>query len=847
VSRGRLRIYLGAAPGVGKTYAMLNEGRRRAARGTDVVVGYVETHGRSSTADQIGDLEIVPRRTILHRGLAVEEMDLDAVLDRQPDVALVDELAHTNAPGAGHEKRWQDVRDLLEAGIDVITTVNVQHLESLNDVIETITGIRQRETVPDWVVRDAEQVELIDMAPEALRNRLAHGEVYAANKVDTALANYFRVGNLSALRELALLWVADKVDDALQHYMEDHHITGPWETRERVVVAVTGAPSGERLIRRAARMAQRARGDLVGVHVRASDGLASSTGHRLVDHQRLLEDLGGEYHEIVTGDVAGGLAAFARAVNATQLVLGSTRRSRWSELIQGSIINKAVRLAGDIDVHIISHDAGDDGSRPLPPVLRRRRSPLPRRRQIAGWAIAAIVLPLLIAGLHTVRDSVGLATILPLLLLVVCAIGAIGGLRPALASAVAGALAGNWFFARPYQTLLIADAQAVVALAVFVTTATLVSVLVGQAARYAADARRARAEAEALATVAGRLSTERNPLAAMLAHLRVTFDQQAAALLRTGANGTWQIDAIDGEPAPSSPDDGETVAVGPDLALCLVPGGLSGDDRRILTAFTARIADAIDRQALEGAAREVDARTRADELRTAILRAVSHDLRSPLASIKASATSLLQEDIEWSAGQRHEFAQTIDEETDRLDRLVANLLDMSRIESGVVEATTRTVGLDEVIAGALDSLSQPADRVVVTVAEDLPAALADAGLFERVVANVVTNALEHTPTDTSVRLEAASVGDRAVLRICDHGPGVDHRQRDRMFDPFQRLGDTTSGGVGLGLAVARGFMAAMGGQLTLDDTPGGGLTVTLSLPLATRGPAARPSDAEVPR
>jgi two-component system, OmpR family, sensor histidine kinase KdpD len=846
VRRGRLRIYLGAAPGVGKTFAMLNEGRRRAGRGTDVVVGFVEPHGRAQTAAQVGELEVVPRRTFTYRGTTLEEMDLDALLARHPDVALVDELAHTNAPGAKHEKRWEDVYDLLDAGIDVVSTVNIQHLESVNDVVERITGVRQRETLPDWVVREADQVELVDMTPEALRRRMAHGNIYAPDKVDVALANYFRIGNLSALRELALLWVADKVDDALQQYMEDHHITRTWETRERVVVALTGAPSGEQLIRRAARVVQRTHGDLIGVHVRSDEGLATGPGQLLTDHQQLLADLGGEYHEVVSGNIASGLVAFARSVKATQLVLGSTRRTRWAELLHGSVINKAIRLSGDIDVHVISHEPAADSRQPLPTVAGRIRSPLPRRRQLAGWITAATALPLLTTALHAARDTAGLPTVLLLYLLLVCVVAAIGGLRPALASALAASLAANLFFTEPYQTLVIDNAEQVIAVLVFVAASILVSVLVGQTARHTADARRARAEAEALATVAGRLSTDRDPLEAMLSHLRITFAQDAAAILAPTPSGGWSTEAAAGEPEPTSPRDGEAIDLDAGLVLCLVPGRLSADDRRILDAFAAKLAEALERRSLAEAAAAATARTQADELRTAILRAVSHDFRSPLASIKASATSLLQDDIDWSAAARREFAHTIDEEADRLDRLVGNLLDMSRIETGTLDVTTRPVGLEEVIASALDSLSQPTHRVIVDIADDLPTAVADPGLFERVVANLVSNALDHSSPDTTVRVEAASVADHAILRVVDRGPGVPPDDRDRILGAFQRLDDHGTRGVGLGLAVTRGFVTAMHGQLSIEDTPGGGLTVTLALPFAGHHERTAPASPRVP-
>ena len=357
MARGELRIYIGAAPGVGKTIAMLGEGRRRHERGTDVVVGFVETHGRPLTQQAIGDLEVIPRKQISYRGAVFEEMDTDAVLARAPQVALVDELAHTDVPGSRNEKRWQDIEELLAAGITVISTVNVQHLESLNDVVERITGVAQRETVPDAVVRGADQIELVDMSPEALRRRMAHGNIYAAEKVDAALAHYFRVGNLAALRELALLWLADRVDEGLSEYRERHSISETWETRERVVVALTGASGGELLIRRGARMAARTHADLVGVHVRTSDGLDAGHQDLLDRHRALLEQLGGRYAEVTGTDIADALVGFAKAENATQLLLGASKRSRWAELMQGSVINRAIRRSGRIDVHVISTDA----------------------------------------------------------------------------------------------------------------------------------------------------------------------------------------------------------------------------------------------------------------------------------------------------------------------------------------------------------------------------------------------------------------------------------------------------------------------------------------------------------
>jgi two-component system sensor histidine kinase KdpD len=821
-----LRIYLGAAPGVGKTYDMLNEGRRRAARGTDVVVGYVETHGREQTAAQIGDLEVVPRRTLTHSGATFEEMDLDAVLARHPEVALVDELAHTNVPGTRNEKRWQDVGELLSAGIEVITTLNVQHLVSLTDVVERITGVRQRETVPDEIARAADQIELVDMTPEALRRRMAHGNIYAAEKIDAALTNYFRPGNLAALRELALLWVADRVDDALEHYRERHGITEPWETRERVVVAVTGAVGTEDLVRRAARIAQRAHGELLGVHVRSDDGLLGA-GDDVEQHRRLVVELGGTHHEVAGNDIAAALVDFARAENATQLVLGASRRSRWTELVRGSVINRVVKLSGPIDIHVISHlPPGGD----VPQVGRSRRAPLlePRRR-VLGWLTAVVGVPLVTLLLANLRDHVGLPGALLVYLLLVVTTATLGGWAPAIAAAVAGFLCANWFFTPPIHTWTISEAENLLALVVFLAVAVIVSWLVATAARRAAEASRATAEAETLASLAGTVA-EPDPLPVLVDNLRRAFSLGGAALLRRNGVG-WDVVAASGAEAPRTPDAAdETRPLGQDLVLALAGGRMAAEDRRVLNAFALQLGAAVERRRLHAQAAQAAALAEADELRTALLQAVSHDLRTPLASIKASASSLRQPDIAWSETDVREFLRTIEDETDRLSDLVANLLDMSRIQAGAATPHLREVGLDEVVPAALAGLGERGRSVVVDVPESLPAVTTDPAMLERVVANLVDNALAHGGGKVPVRVEAGAVGQHVLVRVVDQGRGIPEAQREQVFEPFRRLGDTGgAAGVGLGLAVARGFTRALGGDLSIEDTPGGGTTMVVEL------------------
>jgi len=834
MARGQLRLYLGAAPGVGKTFAMLNEGRRRHDRGTDVVIGVVETHGRLRTAEQLGDLEIVPRRKIQYRDTEFEEMDVDAVLARHPDVVLVDELAHTNVPGSVHEKRWQDVEQLLDAGLDVISTLNIQHLESVNDVVERITGVKQRETIPDGIVRRADQIELVDMTPEALRRRMAHGNVYKSDRIDAALANYFRPGNLAALRELALLWLADRVDEGLESYRERHNITEPWETRERVLVAITGAPGTEALIRRASRMAQRSHGELLGVHVRNDDGLTGTGRSDAVErHRLLLTDLGGEYHEVIASDIAAALAELARVENCTQLVLGASGRSRWAELTRGSVINRVIRLSGPIDLHVISQDK--EGARSRDDHARRRfvgrASALSPRRRLTGLAIAALGLPVLTVSLSHARGDLTLASVLLLFLLLVVATAATGGPLLAILAAVAAFLCANYYFTPPLHRFTIEEHENVLALIVFLVVAAVVSAFVDAAARRARDAARARADAETLARLAANVQQD-DPLADLVVFVRSSFGLEGASVLAL-ADGDWHTEAAAGSRPPASAADADlTLPLGEDVVLALVGGRLTGADRQVLNAFAAQLTAARERARLSEAAAQATELTEANELRTALLQAVSHDLRTPLASIKASASSLRQTDIEWSPHDQAEFLETIEEETDRLTALVSNLLDMSRLQAGVLHPTLRPVNLDEVVPAAIASLGERAYGVVYDVPETLSPVRADAALIERVVANLVENAMRWSPDDRPARVTAGRVHDRVDLRVIDHGPGIAPGSREQVFQPFQRLGDRGGTGVGLGLAVARGFVRAMDGELLIEDTPDGGTTAVVSLEVA---------------
>ena len=847
MARGKLRVYLGAAPGVGKTVDMLSEARRRKERGTDVVIGVCETHGRTYTAALMEGLEQVPLREVPHRGTVLRELDVDALLARRPEVALVDELAHTNAPGSRHAKRWEDVNQFLDAGIHVISTVNIQHLESLNDVVEAITGVRQQETVPDEIVRAADQIELVDMSPHALRRRLAHGNVYAAEKVDAALANYFREGNLSALRELSLLWVADRVEEGLDRYRADHDITEQWPTRERVVVALTGGPEGSTLLRRAAQIASRgAGGEMLAVYVTPPDGLVDASLESLGELRQLTAELGGTFHTVKGEDPADALLDFACGVNARQIVIGASRRRRWQAILSPGVGQRVVDESGDIDVHLVSHEL-TRSSRPrlsIGPAVGRRRSAV-------GWLLATVGVAVLTGILHEARGwhDLPLDVLLFLLLTVLSALA--GGIGPALASAVIGSLALNWFFTPPLYTFTISDPQNLVVLLVYVVVALAVSSVVHLSDRRAAAARAAQREAAALARSAESLLGERDQLAALLAQAVDFFAMDGAAVIRrANVRDPWEVVAATPGFTAAAIDDAPMRAMIDDEHTLVLTGHLmSAEDSRLVTAFAARAQVLLSRDELLAQAQRAASLAKDNRSRTALLAAVSHDLRTPLASIKAAASSLRQAEVDFSPEDEASLLETIEESADRLTVLVTNLLDMSRLQSGSVVARQDPLDADSVVKSAVSQLTEP-QRVRLSLAQGLPQVTGDTGLVDRVLVNVLENALRHSPGLQEVVVRAAATADSVQLRIVDRGVGVPDDAKEMIFAPFQRYGDTPQGtGVGLGLAVARGLMEAMGGSITAEDTPGGGLTIVLELPRWQRppeqsgdGPQARAAD-----
>jgi len=812
MKRGIFRIYLGAAAGVGKTYAMLNEGRRRKSRGTDVVIGLVETHGRATTAAQIGDLEIVPRKVIEYKGSTFEEMDVDAILARAPQVALVDEIAHTNVPGSRNAKRCEDVEELLAAGITVISTLNIQHLESVNDVVEQITGVKQRETIPDAIVRKADQVELVDMAPEAIRRRMAHGNIYPPERIDAAIGNYFRPGNLAALRELALLWVADRVEEGLADYRDRHGIVRPWETRERILVAITGSQDGDRLIRRAARMAARVHGDLVAVHVTSFDGAAPGARGLLEQQKELVEELGGTFREVVGDDVGDALVAAARSLNATQIVLGATRRSRYAELMRGSVISRIIRASGiGIDVHVISRE---EPHVPTEPSRRRRRpAALPARRVVLAFGLATVGLPLLTALLVQLRAGLGLPSILLLYLLAVVLISAVGGHWPALAAAVAGFLLANYYFTPPVHTFTIAEGDHLVALVVFLVVAAVVGSFVALASRRAAEGARTRAESEALVRLAGSSS-----IPTLLETLRRVLALSSATLLRRRASG-WAPEVSAGAFVEGGREPALRISLDDIHELVLQGDTVGRHDQRILDAFVAELAAAIDVEELSAEVRTVSSLVAARDARAALLASTGRGLQETAGRLRRAAAEV---------GEGADAA-AVRRSADRLELLGADLVDLGRIESGELVVGADDVSLAEVLAAAVGDTCVEPGRVEVDAAPTLPRVSADASLLRRALVEAVVEAIDASPPDARVRVVAGAVWPGVDVRV------VDRRRRD---------GDRGGGAAaGAGAFVAQAFVLAMRGRVEIDETPGGGTTLVMRLPSVEPARAGRGSAA----
>ena len=871
VGRGRLKIFLGAAPGVGKTYEMLVQARRRRLDGVDAVIGVVETHGRVETDLLTKGLETVPKKRIPYKGRVVAEMDLDAILQRRPRLVLVDELAHTNAEGSRHPKRYMDVEELLAAGIDVYTTLNVQHVESLNDVVAKITHVRVRETVPDSILDRADDIELVDLTPEDLLQRMKDGKVYIADAAERAQQNFFVPGNLAALRELALRRTAQRVDAQMVDYMRAHAISGPWEASERLLVAVNARPGSAAAIRYGRRLADRLRASWTALHVETGNA-GDAERDRVAQALRLAERMGGVAATVPAASEADGVIQFARANNVTHIVTMAGRGSRWQDFLAPSLAQEIVRRAGEMSVHVVP-ERGDakDVAKPSEPARPRLDPPA----FLASFVMAAVALG---AGL-LLRQAMAVSNVALVLLVAVLVSAVSYGLWPSLFVCLICALAYNFFFLPPLYTFTIADPENVITLLVFVLVAGIASNLAARMRTQAIIARQRAATTEDLyrfsrkltgiATLDDLLWATAYQVAHMLG-LHVVLLMPAInegggedLVVRAGYPPEDTLEGADlaaakwafqhGSPAGRGADTlpgaqrlflplrttrGTVAIIGLDSSRPKNPGDalLTPDQRRLLDSLSDQTALAIERLHL---AQEMDrARVAAEteKLRAALLTSISHDLRTPLASILGSVTSLRQYRAQLSETDQDELLGTAQEEAERLNHFIANLLDMTRLESGALAPNRDLVDPGDVMGSVLrraKSLTH-GHAVTLDIEPGLPMLRIDPVLFEQVLFNLLDNAAKYAAPGTTITLMARAESGTVRIMVMDEGPGVPQDDRERIFDKFYRArsGDSKRAGTGLGLAIARGFMEAMGGGITAANrTDRAGAVFTVSIPV----------------
>ncbi len=845
--RGRLKIFLGAAPGVGKTYEMLVQARRRKLDGVDAVIGVVETHGRVETDLLTKGIEAVPKKRAPYKGRVLAEMDIDAILQRRPRLALVDELAHDNAPGSRHPKRYLDVEELLAAGIDVYTTLNVQHIESLNDVVAKITKVRVRETVPDSILDRADDIELVDLTPEDLVQRLKDGKVYLPDAAERAVQNYFVPGNLAALRELALRRTAQRVDAQMVDYMRAHAIAGPWEASERLLVVVNARPGAAAAIRYARRLADRLRASWTAVHVETGTHQSEAERDSVAQALRLAERMGGMAATVPAASETDGILEFARANNVTHIVTGTARGARWREMLMPSLAQELIRRAGEMSVHVVPQRPGKDEIGKAPPP---ERTPLNPQAFFGSLLFSALALG---AGL-LLRQALAVSNVALVLLVAVLASAVTYGLWPSLFACLVCALAYNFFFLPPLYTFTIAEPENIITLLVFVLVAAIASNLMARVRTQAIVARQRAATTEDLyrfsrklagiATLDDLLWATAYQVAHMLRlHVVLLMPNKDDLEVRAGYPPEDTLDEGDLAAAKWAFEQGHEAGRGSDT----LPGArrlflpmrtargvvaiiglnseqasdresalLTPDQRRLLDSLADQTALAIERLHL---AEEMDrARVAAEteKLRSALLTSISHDLRTPLASILGSASSLKAYRASLDVREQDELIGTIQEETERLNRFIANLLDMTRLESGALAPNMEAIDLGDVVGSVLRRAPVRNHKVTLELEPDLPMVRLDPVLFEQVLFNLLDNAAKYAPPGTTITVRARRESGTVRVQILDEGPGLPEEDRERVFDKFYRVraSDKKRAGTGLGLAIARGFMEAIGGTIT---------------------------------
>ncbi len=871
---GRLHIFVGAAPGVGKTYAMLETARARQRDGYDVVVGVVETHGRPETEALLGGLEVVPKKAVDYKGRPLAEMDLDAILARRPEIVLVDELAHTNAPGSRHPKRYLDVEEVLDRGIDVYSTVNIQHIASLNDVVAQITHVRVRETIPDAVFDRADAVELVDLTPGDLIARLREGKVYVPKQAVRALDHFFSPANLTALRELALRRTAERVDDQLRAEMQAHAIAGPWPAGERAIVCISEDRASAGLVRYAKRLADRLHAPWTALYVegRRSARLSEEDRDRIADALRLAQGFGAEAITIPGGDkrIADDVIAYARANNVTQIVVGKSHRYRWFEILHGSVVHDLVRRAGNISVHVISgnDDAPAKGTN-ASAAVRPAFDPAP-----FGISLAAVAAALGFGNL--IVPWVGIENIDLVFLAAVVGVAVRFGLWPSLFASVAASLAYNFFFLPPIYTFTIADPRNVVAF-LFLTLIAVVVSNIASRVRSQAVAAMARSRATQSLYAFSRKLAGAGTLddvlwatayqAALMLKVRIVLllPEAGTLVVRAGYPPEDALDAADLAAAKWAWDKDRTAGRGSDslpgakrLFLPMRTGrgaiGVVGidsdrqgplftpDERRLLDALIDQGALAIERVHLVADVERVKQSVENERLRSALLTSISHDLKTPLAAVLGSAGALRDLGGKLAPAERADLLRTIIEESERLNRFIANLLDMTRLESGAIRPKLARHDLREIIGSAL----RRAERILggrpvnLELSPDLPMVDLDAVLFEQVLFNLLDNAASYAPGATPITIRTARDNGSAVVEIMDEGDGIAAADLERVFDKFYRTmkADKVRAGTGLGLSISRGFIEAMHGTIVAGNrTTGTGAVFTIRLPLPEQQPA----------
>jgi two-component system sensor histidine kinase KdpD len=869
--RGRLKIFFGMAPGVGKTFAMLQEAQLRRAEGVDVVAGVVEAHGREDTRALAEGLELLPRKLLPYRGVHMEEFDLAGALRRKPALILMDELAHSNVQGSLHAKRWQDVLDLLDAGIDVFTTVNVQHLESLKDTVAQITGVLVRETVPDTLLKRADQVELVDIPPEELLQRLKEGKVYVPDQAQHAIDRFFRKGNLMALRELALRRTAEHVDADMRRYMHNQGIVGKtWAAADRLMVCVNSKPGSASLIRAARRMAESLQAPWIAAYVESGRHLRYSDEERarLEDNLRLAERLGGETTVVQGGlSTADDILDFAIAHNVTKILVGKPARSRWLELLTGSVVGDLVRRSGDIDVVVATSRDAREKRRP-------RSAPLPGQGPtLAHFLWGAAMVGLVTAASLALRNTLELADVVMIYMLGIVLVASRFGRLPALFASVVSVLALDFCFVTPRYSLSVGDAKHLATFVVMLLAGLLIGNLTERIRSQARLARNRENRIRALFQLSGELTRSSGSAAMAESAIRNVASQfqSKVAIYLPGAGGRLAQGAADADPLPPSElgvaqwtfDHHEPAGMGTDTlpgarALYLplkgvrgligvmgirpleVQGRLEPDQRHLLEAFANQTAVALERAVLAERNRESQRQVDREQLRNALLSSVSHDLRTPLGGITGAASTLLEDDGRLTEAARRDLLQTIQEEGQRLQRLVTNLLDVTRLESGVVDLNRVWVPLEEVIGPALEHLdSLLKDREVkVQLPAKLPLVQVDPVLMGQVVINLVENAHKYSPPGLPVEIKAWATERFLTFSVVDHGPGIPEGAEERVFEKLSRFQQGESRpGAGLGLAICKGVVQAHGGKIIASNRPSGGAQFLVSLPLGDAPPA----------